>query len=72
MAKPISAVHHISTNISAGCPVCSAHLKAHEDFDGAVNHMIGHGWTVEHIGSETIHDEHGKPWHTTVAVVAQR
>jgi hypothetical protein len=69
--KPIASVYTVSTDLGKKCPVCSEFLQGHKDFSGAVNHVIGHGWTVEHIGSETAHGDAGL-WHSTVAVLAAR
>lgn len=68
----ITAVFHVSTNGTAACPVCKHFIDTSTFFDAMVNHMIGHGWTVEHIGQETVYDSNHHAHQHTVAVIAQR
>lgn len=65
----IGSVVTLSSNISQGCQVCNGWLDG-EKLDAAINHYIGHGWRLLHVGQET-HPHHtdGSAWHSTVAVV---
>jgi len=72
--KPIKSIFHLSSNISRSCPEegCGFAI-ANDALDDAVNHMIEvHGYQVEHIGQETSTGGDGRPYHSTVAVVAKR
>lgn len=69
--KGISHVVHISTNISKSCEHCKEFIDS-EELGTSINHYIDkHGYKLLHVGTETIHDMDGKPWHTTVAVVGK-
>jgi hypothetical protein len=62
---------HISTNITNSCEHCATSVGG-EKFAEAVNHYVEqHGYKVLHVGTETIPDMNGGPWHTTVAVVGK-
>ena len=62
-------VVHISTNITTGCQHCN-HRIGGGDFAESVNHYIQkHNYKVMHIGTETITDSDGRPYHITVAVL---
>lgn len=62
---------HISTNIGKRCEHCPSQVGG-EHFAESVNHYVEqHGYEVLHIGTETIPDANGGPWHTTVAVVGK-
>ncbi len=38
----------------------------------SINHYIEmHGYKLLHVGTETIHDDQGEPWHTTVSVLGK-
>jgi len=39
------------------------------DLGNRIQHYLDHGYKLLHVGSETSHDDEGKPWHSTVAVV---
>jgi hypothetical protein len=67
----VGHVVYISTNIGKGCEHCSTPIR-HDEFDRLVNHYIEqHGYKLLHVGAETSHDNEGKPWHSTVAVVGK-
>ncbi len=65
----IKHVVHISTGTGTRCEHCDANFK-HEEFADPINHYIEqHGYRLLHVGTETIDDEDGNPWHTSVAVL---
>ena len=43
------------------CPVCGENIRNRgEIIDGAINHVLTHGWRLLHVGAEFDHDEEGK------------
>ena len=60
----------LSTNEGRRCPVCNDFLDGidTQKFEEACSHLLKHGLKCLHVGTETIADSQGKPWHTTVAV----
>jgi len=43
--------------------------RSGERIDGAINHMLEHGWRLLHVGSEWSEDREGKTIHHTVAIL---
>jgi hypothetical protein len=65
---------YISTNIGTGCEHCDyaigALARGTDDLASSINHYIEqHAYRLLHVGTETSYDDHGKPWHSTVAVL---
>jgi hypothetical protein len=58
----------LSSNISRACPLCQTFSIDGDQMESSMNHMLAHGLKCLHVGQETIADDQGKPWHTTVAV----
>jgi len=61
----------LSSNRSSTCPFCEEHLRLDisEDLTAAARHLQEeHALKCIHVGTETIHDQDGRPWHTTIAV----
>lgn len=60
----------VSTNISRSCAFCDKWLDG-ERFQESVNHYLQeHDCTLLHVGGDTSHDQDGKPWHGTIAILA--
>jgi hypothetical protein len=60
----------ISSNESGPCPFCgnTVFLNADEDFLKAANHLQEvHALTCLHVGQETVSDDQGRLYQTTVA-----
>ena len=69
-ATDVEQILTISSTESRGCPICKKKtLDGTMDFDGAVNHVIGHGWNLLHVGSQDVTGMKGEPYRTTVAVL---
>ena len=66
----VQSVVRVSTNEGGWCAICEKTLSGHDDFDGAVNHLIGHGYRVLHIGTETEYLSEGLG-HSTIAVLGK-
>ena len=62
----IRETYEIHTNISpVTCPVCGEHLNkgasmTGEHIDGAINHVLAHGWRLLHVGAEWGEDSDGE------------
>jgi len=68
----MSEIIRVSSNEGSRCPLCSTFLDGSGDFTKAVNHLITvHQCEVRHIGTETVGDDKGQPWHTTVAILSK-
>ena len=50
----VSQVIHIRSNEGRGCPFCKKHHLDGDAFDAAINHVLSHGFSLLHVGSETI------------------
>ena len=65
----VTHVVHISTNIGTSCKHCTQQVGL-DRLAESINHYIKkHGYKLLHVGTETSHDQVGKPWHSTVAVL---
>ena len=54
------------------CPVCGASICVRgEQIDGAINHVLTHGWRLLHVGAEFGQDEEGKSISHTVAFLGK-
>ena len=68
----IAHVVHLSTDIGKSCEVCGESLlNRMEDIASQINHYLGHGFLLLHVGPQTSHSNEGLPWHSTVAVVGK-
>jgi hypothetical protein len=64
----VGRIVHVSSGVQSGsCKDCGAGLS--KDFAETVNHYLGHGGVLLHVGAEFDHDDEGKPWSNTVAVI---
>jgi hypothetical protein len=73
MSQTIRRTVEISSNISQGCDHCNQFVGGGLG-DGSlatsINHYIEqHGYKLLHVGTQTNHDNDGKPWHNTIAVL---
>ena len=72
-AAGIQYVTYVSTNIGRSCEHCGYEIgysTGRHDLADSINHYIQkHGYKLLHVGTETSHDDHGKPWHSTDAVL---
>ena len=71
----IRKTFEIHTNIGPViCPVCPDKLSTTgtgNRIDGAINHVLQHGWRLLHVGSEWGEDEDGKSVSHTVAILGK-
>ena len=63
----------VASHISRGCEHCGHMVGGglgDEPLADDINHYITeHGYRLLHIGTQTNHDNEGKPWHNTVAIL---
>ncbi|HDY7982788.1 hypothetical protein [Vibrio vulnificus] len=63
----------VSTSIYSSCPHGCTLPYNGDDFEANVNHYIEqHGYKLLHVGQESTTDNEGKPYHSTVAVLAAK
>jgi hypothetical protein len=71
---PYAGIRHViylSTNSSARCEFCEEAFGFMSlEVAKGINHLLqNHGCRLLHVGTETSHDDEGKPWHSTVAIL---
>lgn len=66
--KDVKHTVKLITDVGVACEVCG-HFGEAVDIDSRINHYLGHGFQLLHVGSEHSHDENGKPWVQTVAIL---
>ena len=65
-------VIQVFSDVSTGCPRCEEG-PAWSDVDwfaDQVNHLLGHGYRLLHVGQESTAGAEGQPWQRTTAVLA--
>ncbi len=66
----IQKVAQVNSGTGESCSVCRARLDAPEDFAGAVNHYLDHGYVLLHVGQQTSRADEGL-WTETVAILGR-
>lgn len=64
-------VVYLSSDIGKSCEACGFDFHAWYDIGKQIQHYLEHGYELLHVGTETSHDDDGKPWHSTVAVIGK-
>ncbi len=67
----VQEVVYLSTDVSKRCPDCNYFPDRDADFGETINHHLGHGFTVLHVGQETEGGDGGALWQVTVAVLGR-
>ena len=72
----IHKTFQIHTNTGMGaCPECGESFGAGgftgNPIDGAINHVLAHGWLLLHVGAEWGEDQDGKSISHTVAILGK-
>ena len=65
-------VFKVSSNEGRSCPSCTKWLDGHGNWTDSVNHVLGHGWRLLHVGGEASTDDQGKSIEFTVAVLGKQ
>jgi hypothetical protein len=75
MAESATKVVHITTDWEGGsCDDCGAALAVRgykSAFEENVNHYLGHGYKLLHVGQETGRDDRDQPFQITAAVLGK-
>lgn len=67
-----TTIARVSTDEASSCAYCKEFIDGSRDFAKGVNHYLqAHGCELKHVGQETIEGSDGKPWQTTVAILAR-
>jgi hypothetical protein len=72
--KNVKNVVQLSSASRQQCPICQSIPKLSSndpDVGEQINHYLGHGYKLLHVGQETIDDSNGNPLQTTVAVLGK-
>ena len=67
--ETIQKVVWVSSDSGEGCHYCDSQLGLDVRIDEKINHYIGHGYKLLHIGTETKQEDKGQLWYRTVAVL---
>jgi hypothetical protein len=68
----IREVIQLSSNIRKPCSHCSTGPGLDDDVGEGINHYLGHGFRILHVGQETQWAPDGKQlWHVTVAILGK-
>jgi len=69
--KDVKEVVQVSSSFWKCCKYCSA-LKLYQDsVEEQVNHYLGHGLRLLHIGTESSRSPEGEVWQSTVALLGK-
>ena len=76
MTKGMKHVVTVSSNVIEACPLCAEppfnfSTPASDSVAERINHFLGHGYKLLHVGQQTETGPDGDPWQTTVAVLAK-
>jgi hypothetical protein len=69
--EAIQKVVFVSSDSGEACRVCGSHesLGLDVDIGEKINHYIGHGYKLLHVGAETKPENKGQLWYRTVAIL---
>lgn len=70
----VSKVVHLSSSVVGPCPYCGQGHSVEADLGERINHYLGHGLKLLHVGTETSWVAEGvkeRVWHNTVAVLGK-
>ena len=71
MSLKISHVVRINTNEPSRCEHCDFKIDSH-NFAESINHYLEqHGYSVLHIGTESVMTDRDEPYHTSVAMLGK-
>jgi len=69
--QDVKEVVEVSSSFWKTCKYCSALKLSEDSVEAQVNHYLGHGLKLLHIGTESSRTDEGKIWHSTVAVLGK-
>jgi len=69
--KDVKEVVQVSSSFWKCCKYCSALKLSQDSVEEQVNHYLGHGLKLLHIGTESSRTDDGAVWQSTVAVLGK-
>jgi len=69
--KDVKEVVQVSSSFWKCCKYCSALKLSQDSVEEQVNHYLGHGLKLLHIGTESSRTDEGEVWQSTVAVLGK-
>ena len=67
----INEIVEVSSSFWKTCKYCSALKMSEDSIEQQVNHYLGHGLKLLHVGAESSRTAEGEIWHSTVAVLGK-
>ena len=63
----------VTSEVTRTCPIENCHrlLDGIDHFEDACNHLLQHGLTCVHVGTQTDEGPNGQAWHVTIAVFGE-
>jgi hypothetical protein len=69
--KKIKEVVQVSSSFWKCCNYCSALKLSQDSIEDQINHYLGHGLKLLHIGTESSRTPEGEVWNSTVALLGK-
>ena len=69
--QDVKEVVEVSSSFWKTCKYCSALKLSEDSVEAQVNHYLGHGLKLLHIGTESSRTDEGEIWHSTVVVLGK-
>ena len=69
--KDVKEVVQVTSSFWKCCKYCSALKMSEDSVEAQVNHYLGHGLKLLHIGTESSRSPEGEVWQSTVAVLGK-
>ncbi len=69
--QDVKEVVEVSSSFWKTCKYCSALKLSEDSIEQQVNHYLGHGLKLLHVGTESSRTDDGKIWHSTMAVLGK-
>jgi hypothetical protein len=69
--QDVKEVVEVSSSFWKTCKYCSALKLSEDSIEQQVNHYLGHGLKLLHVGTESSRTAEGQIWHSTVAVLGK-
>ena len=70
--EDIKQVVEVLSSHGFGCPYCDFKDSGDWEIGSRVNHLLGHGLVLLHVGQQTDWGRDDTAWQTTVAVLGEK
>ena len=72
MLEKIQKTVELSSDVIGGCVHCGERpCGPNADLGEQINHYLGHGYKLLHVGQQTTTGGDGKPWQSTIAILGK-